>query len=292
MKKRLIIAILILLQAGVISAVTITDALQAKKITLSIKSTGSHYGKCVKMKLKNISPQAQEISITPGMYLKHENEAMQDHLITEEQLIALQPNQEKEVTINALCCQRSDGCPDIESNFTIMNYADEKANTMCKIISHYPQQAYAEQQALWCLLNKGNPNIDVDGEDSMKVMKYRNYICKVTSQKLEPFIRENYQRPVIVQTNTMEMSAKGNWILHNMKANDIVVTAIYDEIGKPVSPEKKEICYEPYGNIAKEKYNVKYEFTATDLNPNKKYFLRILVNGVVQKEYMYKAHWG
>ena len=77
-----------------------------------------------------------------------------------------------------------------------------------------------------------------------------------------------------------------------MKANDIVVTAIYDEIGKPVSPEKKEICYEPYGNIAKEKYNVKYEFTATDLNPNKKYFLRILVNGVVQKEYMYKAHWG
>ncbi len=275
----------------VAQALDLKTAIETQKVNATITSTGEHSGKCLKVVFHANIQVKQTIEISAGTYLINEQESAQNHLITENIIVQLTPNESKTIMLNGFCCERNDGAPKQDSKFTIATYDRQDVIGLCKIISKYPEQKYDCQQSIWSLVQKQDPNNEVEGEDSAKVMELRKYICSALKLPLKPYITSNYNRPVIV-TSTMDVHAYGSWILKNMKRGDVVSTALFDTAGKAITVTKKETCTEPYGTITKDRYKVFYNVAATDLEPSSKLYLRIMVNNVVQKEYCYKANWN
>jgi hypothetical protein len=188
-----------------------------------------------------------------------------------------------------LCIQKNNQGPYVNSLFKLSNLKlTEQEASFAKLIAQNNKQSFVCQQAMWCLQNNFNPNDYINSGDSTTVMQYRKFICAIQKIIPLPYIN-NYTTYVPHTDSSLEISVNGNWVLYNMKKNDKVSYYIRDENNIIVSKKFDIICTEPYGKISKDKYNVLYDFTATNLNPNKAYYFIIKVNGVVQKEQEFQA---
>jgi hypothetical protein len=79
------------------SNLTLQNAIQNQQISCKLSSTGEHYGKCIQIELQNRLKQPIDIEISPGQVLEIEDKALQNHIITENLIVHLQPNQSQKI---------------------------------------------------------------------------------------------------------------------------------------------------------------------------------------------------
>lgn len=272
------------------SGVNLVQAVNEKKINATFQSTGNHSGACVEAQIKNLTSQWIQIEVEPGTYLTNEDEAAQDHLITEDATIALAPHSTVNRKMYAMCCQQNDRCPKKNSVFTASGYRNETHKGLCQLIYKLKMQNYGGQEAIWALIGKGSPNT-ISGEDSARVMQLRKFVGKANNIPVKPYRMHDYIQPaMITRERNLSIKTQGNHYVYNVSEGDEVISALYTEEDSMITVPKKEWIPEIGEDNFRKKYNVVWNFEAEQLNPDKKYFLRIKVNGVTRKEWIYK--WG
>jgi hypothetical protein len=276
-----------LLVSSLVFAIQIEDAVKSNLIKLQVQSTGEHLGKCVTLKISNTSDKDLNIEINAGLYLDHEDSTSQDHIITENTVLFLKKNEIKTIIVNGLCCERHKSAPKENSFFSIAKVQPKATSELAAMIAKYPKQEYTEQKSMWCLIEKDNPNSEIEGEDSAKVMELRNFVGKKNGFPIAKYATNNYAKPTSTVRGTLQLKIKGNQYLERINENDIVETSLFDSDGMKVDSFSKEKCLKQNIRSDRRMYNIVFDINRENLDPSKRYYLRFKVNGVTQKEFMF-----
>jgi hypothetical protein len=288
MKRELFFTFIFILYTTNSFAIKLHEAIILKKVTAQFKSTNEHSGKCITVLLNNNTKYILDIELDAGTLLDNLSEEAQDIILTENLITQLAPRSKQTGLLNGCCVIQHNRCPNSTDSFIIAASKNKATIQLAQLIANTPTQGYTEQEAFWCLTNE-NDIADIIGSDSIKVMKYRNFVGTVLNKPIPRYDAGPYTRSASVINSSLEIETNGKLILTHIKANDIIETALYDEEGNIVSQIIKDKCIQPYGSYIIDRHKHNYNIVTSNLQLNKKYFLRVKVNGVVQREYMYQA---
>jgi hypothetical protein len=288
MKSKIIIAVFCLFSAQAFGN-NIQDAIAKKQVTAVFKVANDHSGKCVQLAIANNTNLKLKINMPAGLVLDNKDPEAQDIIITELLILELLPKAKKDILLNGCCIMQHNRCPMISDDFSLINSTNEPLIALANLIANSAQaQGYTEQNAIWSITNNNNIG-SIEGDDSAKVMQYRQFVAKLLKQPMPTFVYSNYHKSGFASDTTLEIEVTGNLTLVNMKANDMIETGVYDAEGKLVSVLVKDKCIEPFGAIKKDKHKHNYAIEVANLKANKTYYLRVKVNGVVQREFSYSG---
>jgi len=156
---------------------SINELIRNGRIQASIMGSGSHEGECMAMFLENSEPDTVFIRIEPGRVLTSIDTAIQDILITREELFALAPGGKTTVGIFGFCCQASYAPPDSAELFQVGNMADSAVVALAEFLNerenNFPEDAI--QHAIWCLTDDYSVN-EITGEDLASIADLRNMV--------------------------------------------------------------------------------------------------------------------
>lgn len=282
MKYQIKTLVLLLCIPFVGQSTNLQTALAQKMVKAQFVSTGGHRGQCLKLVIQNTKATPSKIQIEPGMYLENEDDTRQDIIVVDNQFFVLQAKEKREIALNGLCCKSKKASPGKGGTFIIRENTPASVVGLSKLLLELGEFQYAGQGALWNLVDNGDPN-KIVGADSTKTMKLRQYVGKALKKEVKPFIWTSYNRPATVISNKLTIKTQGNHYVRNVKENDLIQYAVYDEADSAISVIKSEQVVANRWN----KHNVKWSIELEDLNPSKKFYMRILVNGVIKKEWMY-----
>jgi hypothetical protein len=87
-----------------------------------------------------------------------QNEDNQDQsLITIDQMIVqLKQNEEKTITLNALCCNKNFSSPDEDDTFSLSFIHKDKIGELVKLLDKYKCYDNTAQQAMWCFTDEAD----------------------------------------------------------------------------------------------------------------------------------------
>lgn len=264
-------------------AIPMNEAVQKNLISATFESNGIHRGKSITLTVENKSNQNLQVELSTGTYLSHEEEGFQDHIIVENYMIALKPMEKKDMGVTALCVESYNACPKQGSKFSIKPYDNKSVLELCKLIMQTKEFEYTGQNALWELINNGDPN-QIEGGDSANVVMLRNFVGNELKKQVTPFIASNYDRPLTRTGYNLSLWVEGNYYLKNIQGGETIEYGIFDENHEAISEIKQD---KTQPNFWK-KHNVEFRFDVNGLNVETKYFLQIKVDGVIRKEWMYR----
>ena len=285
MNYKLLTLILILCIPFLGSSTDLQTAISQNIIEAHFLGNGAHRNKCLKLLTKNNTNEKVKIQILPGTYLENKDSSRQDIVIVENEFFVLAPNEKRELILKGFCCKRRRGSPLKGDPFIVRKEIDLQIAELCKLLLELKEFEYAGQEAIWSLVGNDDPN-NIVGEDSSNTMQLRQYVGEVLGKKVKPFIWTSYGRPAMVTQNELSIRSEGNHYVRQVKENDLVEYAIYNEADSAVSNIISERVVANRWN----KHNCKWKFVVENLNPTKRFFMRIKVNGTIQKEWMY--YWA
>lgn len=282
MNRLLYLFILIFISPHLSNATDLQSAVIQGHINAKFFSTGKHRNNCIKLHLENKSNTVSKINIKAGTYLANEDTNRQDIILVEEIFFILKPKEKRDFVLKGLCCKQKRSCPKEDDSFIVRLKIDPQTAALCNLLADLKEFEYAGQQALWSLVGNSDPNYIV-GSDSTSTMKLRAFVGSALNKPVRPFIWTSYNRPAIITAQSLTIKSKGNHYMRQVQENDLIEFAIYNEADSAVSEVRKERVIANRWN----KHNCVWRFELNNLNPSEKYYMRIKVNGTIQKEWMY-----
>lgn len=167
------------IQKGVIKAI-ITGASNDSVSHLS----SSYYGNCLRINLLNISKTSFLLRIEAGRLLETTDTSEQRMMVTQEELIVLQPGARKTLRLYAMCTQMRDHSPNEQSLLVPDRMADGNLLTLARFISKNKFQGLAAQEAIWVLTD--NNDIGSIYSDNLNEMNQLQSIVSKLTGKLPP----------------------------------------------------------------------------------------------------------
>jgi hypothetical protein len=163
--------------------ISVEEAYKEKKITLSITGTGEYKGNSLNFYTKNNSKEAIILHLEYGRRIICEDSTMQDLLIVKEQLITLLPNESKNISAFAFCCESNNRSPQKETIYSVGKMAPKEWIKLAEIINKNNFPIEAIQHAIWVLSD--NHNIaSVNDEDMENIQLLRETLAEIKGIEL------------------------------------------------------------------------------------------------------------
>jgi hypothetical protein len=162
--------------------VELIQAIQDKKISVSVISTGGYSGKCIQLNIKNLTNLPYTLSIAAGTIFIPEDEGEQTILVPQKNIIALQPSETKLTLVGGYCTELKDRCPQTSSTFTISKNSNQSLADLIQFMA--PLKNMDEsliQQSIWCITDGESPS-NLSSVNTLNQNALRNYIFKKTGQ--------------------------------------------------------------------------------------------------------------
>ena len=253
--------------AGVIS---LKQALKANKIAIDIspKEDGTHYHSPFILEVRNLTAQKLNVSLENGMTLVPDDESYQEFIITETQLLALQPRSTEKRRLMAMCIQESNSAPREAVKYQI----GEKANEgLCKLSKFIEENKQFEPDAQFLMWEIASGYIKNDEIDSIEMNEFGSItimdldasgnlvIVEKEALKEEPKLKQ-----LIVEGSfTMNLSRNHNIHIAMFNMENVIVKELYNNPSSPTGNTK-----------------LKYEFDSLEF-PEEKYQIKLVMNGDV-----------
>ncbi len=178
---------------------TLIEALKANQIQLTATgntidqnpSKSNHYGKCLKLKLKNVTSHSIHITIEKAYHLTSIEVRLQDLITSETMIVTLSPNQTKDVLINAFCGEKSNASPDEKDTFKLSYKHSGSIAKLTEMLEKNQLFGNTGQQAIWCFTDN-NPLDQI----------YDTYAQIALEDKLVAFIAAEKNIPVPKRTES------------------------------------------------------------------------------------------
>jgi len=231
--------------------VSLADAIKNKWVTSEYTGAGSHSGNCIRINTNNLQDKKLRISIPAGTMFKPSDDEMQNILVTQEQILALAPNQKLETFIKGYCCEASDRSPTKDINFTLASNKDPK---MTQLFTFLKGKTYGDdvlQDAVWCISNQHNVS-DIYAPDPTKIKPLRDELCKITGQK-DTWYSTPQRHTVDADGHISHVTTEVNGLIKFKAAKEVKIhNEIHDATGKLILKNPNEFTVKPG--------NVEYEF--------------------------------
>jgi len=148
-------------------SIGLIDALEKGWISLEAEGTGGHQDRSLRLKILNQKKKKLEINIPAGLIFHSQDSLLQDLIITQSQLFALEKNQKRSIRVYGMCIQASNGSPRENSSFNYGGHAERKLAKLVRYIDLKNIKNYSAQEAIWCITDKhrlefiGDPGLAV-----------------------------------------------------------------------------------------------------------------------------------
>lgn len=149
--------------------ITLEEALKQGKVSMvATGNNGStHYLKPLQIELKNNTSNKVVIRINSGYRFLSEDSTVQDIVITEDELIALNPHENHNATLSGMCVQRHNSAPCSDDAFAFGGYAAPALRAFAAKVDSAHWQNSQAQQAMWVLSDgRDLANIYTYGDDA------------------------------------------------------------------------------------------------------------------------------
>jgi hypothetical protein len=162
--------------------VELIQAIQDKKISVVVSSTGGHSGKCIELKIQNLTNVPFSLTIAAGTIFIPEDEGEQIILVPQKNILALQASEIKLVTIDGYCTELTDRCPQKSSTFTISKNSSQPLTELIQIMVPLKNlDASLIQQSIWCVTDGESPS-NVTSENVVQAKVLRDFLFKQSGQ--------------------------------------------------------------------------------------------------------------
>lgn len=257
------------------NVLTLEQALQKKLVSAEITASSGHYGKCIRMKLKNTSNQALTVTLEAGRRLNCDYDSVQDMMITQSEMFALLPVQKQEYTIYAMCCEKSDRSPSVSSTYLLGAMADHRLVRLAQLIEKLGAQDNTGQQAVWVLTDKRDPN-SIYGSDEAVVKALKELVITLSRipEPPETGVIYDYSYP---KSEGNAFTLEGDF-LWELGSPGFVSLYIYDNSGNRVHVIFQDAAF----SSGLQRYH--YKVTSEKLASGELYWIRMKQNNRTLKE--------
>jgi hypothetical protein len=163
----------------------------------------SHTGKCLKLKIINTSKIALEYKIEDSYHLSCNDASTQDLITTENLLVTLNPGQSKDLTINALCGEKSNGSPSEKDSFVLSYRHNGSILRLTDFLAKHRVNDNTAQQAMWCFTD--NNSIENIFDTNTDTTYENNLVLLVADEKNSPIPKRTYQ-PIRILKYPIELN--------------------------------------------------------------------------------------
>lgn len=130
----------------------LSEAIQQKKISVTVEGNGGHTGEALKIICKNLSGKYLKIRIPQGQLMEPADSTMQTLVVGQEQSLSLSAKTPAEAALRTFCTQAGESSPVSGTRFAIAAMAPEK---VCRLLKFMLEQGKLEhanaQAAVWCV---------------------------------------------------------------------------------------------------------------------------------------------
>ena len=205
----------------------LNEVIQTKKVNCFIygNSSSTHYLEPVILELVNNTNEMISINLENGDMFIPSDSDKQNIVITQNELIILNPKQKQNIKIKGMCTESGNASGNGETVYTFKNYNDTKLKKLADFIGSKHYQSSAAQYAVWSLMNNEDINT-VYSSDSTEEMELKRFMAALTGKtfavKTKDY-RYNYYTPP-------KEKVGGNFEYSFSKTQDIQI-AMFDKNG-------------------------------------------------------------
>ncbi len=227
--------------------IKLADAISQKNVKTEFASNGSYHGNCVKLNLENLGNQSLKLIVPAGTMFNPSDDGMQNILVTQEQILVLNPSEKKTGWVKGFCCEATDRCPSKEITFVL---SDNKNPKMQKLFSFLKGKQFGDdviQESVWCISNNHEVS-NLYAENMAGIKPLRAELCKITGQK-DSWYSTPQKHSVDAEGNiSHEVTRVTGLIKFKALKTAKVHNEIYDATGKMLVKNPNEFSIKP-GNI-------------------------------------------
>jgi hypothetical protein len=278
MKTKIFVLIALLFCSYVLTAENLSfslfEAIQKKMVKVDIKGRGytsdnsyGHYGKCIFVKVKNLTNQSLNLSLETGRRLTCVHDSIQDMMVAKSEMFALGPNGSSDFTINAFCTQKHDRSPGESSIFKLDGMSEGYLHELSLLIESLGMLDNTGQTAVWVLTDSVSPN-EIRGSDAAKVKKLKDFVLfAIGNMKTERATGFMYDYSFPEKTEKgFSLRGEINW---EMPYSGLVSLTIYDNHNQKIKVLFDERLFRPGFQT------FSYNLTNLSLKENEMYWLRV-----------------
>lgn len=155
-----------------------------------VNMDGVHFGKCMAIILKSNIDSVVNLRLDCGLQLMPFDTVVQTMIVTQRAIFPLFPRETYATRFYAMCGQIHDASPNIETTFSIGDFADSGIVKLANYLSDNHIQNILGQHAMWALANQADLDELVKyGADSLSITKTKEILNKLNLEtKLTPTI--------------------------------------------------------------------------------------------------------
>jgi len=277
MKNSLVFLLVLLLWAfaGHAQVRSLSNPEQLKGVTFSIRGNpeSTHYMRPLVLRAKNNSAKEVQVKIDNGLMLIAGDEAYQNFVVTDEEILAIGPGRMMEKEIGAMCTESYDAAPDGDVVYAVGSLADTSLLKLTQRIERDSLYGYEAQTAVWALC--GNRGLDeIVGYDTTLTRQLTEYVAEATGREMPPPPAEDdYLRNYYAPVTTYKLTMTGEFSYNLFDESAIIIALV----------NKDNVVVRELFNNPKEKpgdYKRTYTFDATAYTDDF-YFVKMIENGEV-----------
>ncbi len=275
MRKIIVLLVVVILFAFKPSdnTVNIDEAIKNGLVSCSVTSNkeSTHYIKPLLITLTNLKSTPISVKIPSGMQFNPEEDEYQNLIITQEELMALNPGKSLSIPLFAMCTENHDKAPSSDIRYKLGKQADEKVSTLAQYISKNKLHDPLGQSAIWAM-TCGTPLEDIAGFDTTAAKELIKYVAHALNKPIPPPPAPDDTRRNYYTTNySVSMHGAFNY---NFSKKTSVTIAMFNENNIVV----RELYRNPEENPGKHK--LEYTFDATEYTDDF-YYLRLIADGEI-----------
>ena len=243
----------------------------AVKCTISGNNGSTHYIKPIFIDIKNKRNVPINIKVNNGMQFEPVDSSYQNMIVTQQELLALQPGGTVKIPIYAMCTEHSDRAP---NENTIYRPFKQAAGNLLKLTQMIQAKKLFDplgQSAVWAMTCH-SPLEDIVGYDTTTARQLVKFVAGALGKKVPPPPKpgdsyRNYYAPV--ETYKVTMSGKFEYKFHKPKA---ITLAMFNKDNIVV----RELYRNP--KVEPGYHEFEYKFDATQFIDSL-YYIRMLADG-------------
>ncbi len=162
---------------------SLQKALDEKLVLAKVHSLGGYQGYCIKMEVKNLSPDSLVITVEAGRRLNSMDEKQQDILVVKEQIIVLKKFEDKYIDVKGYCCQAHNSSPCAGAKYDVNKLADTKLVLLANYLNVSNFKTDAEQQAIWAISDNQN-TANVTATNDSLIIPLRNIVATIKNEPI------------------------------------------------------------------------------------------------------------
>jgi len=231
-----------------------------------------HYYQPLKIDITNLTNKSISIRIPNGQKFVSDSTDTQDVIITQEELIALSPNNKQTKPLFAMCIQQSKSASNETTNYSLGNQASDSLNKLTKEIEKNKSFNTLGQYSVWALTDDF-PLDEIGGFEEKEAIHYQKYIAGLLGIAVPKSETDNY-KTYYNSTRTYKSSVVGKFKYKFHKQTNVTI-GLFNEQDIIV----RELYNNPTEKAGEHLFNYAFD---TETYKDPRYYIRLVVNGEIK----------